>query len=121
MNARMRRIQRIHFVGIGGSGMGGIAEVLLNLGYDVQGTDLKPNAVTGRLTALGARIAYGHCAAHIEGANVVVVSSAVPADNPEIVAARAAQIATATASSLPDALDRYLLPGAHDGLRSAAQ
>ncbi|HUO96068.1 MAG TPA: UDP-N-acetylmuramate--L-alanine ligase [Steroidobacteraceae bacterium] len=92
MNARMRRIQRIHFVGIGGSGMGGIAEVLLNLGYTVQGSDLKPNAVTERLAALGARIAYGHAATQIEGANVVVVSSAVPADNPEVTAAVAARI-----------------------------
>ncbi|MBS0375472.1 MAG: UDP-N-acetylmuramate--L-alanine ligase [Proteobacteria bacterium] len=92
MNARMRRIQRIHFVGIGGSGMGGIAEVLLNLGYAVQGSDLKPNAVTARLAALGAKITFGHAAANVEGANVVVVSSAVPADNPEVVAATAARV-----------------------------
>ena len=92
MNARMRRIQRIHFVGIGGSGMGGIAEVLLNLGYTVQGSDLKPNAVTERLTALGAAISFGHTAEHVAGANVVVASSAVPADNPEVVAALAARI-----------------------------
>jgi UDP-N-acetylmuramate--alanine ligase len=92
MNARMRRIQRIHFVGIGGSGMGGIAEVLLNLGYTVQGSDLKPNAVTKRLAGLGARIAYGHSASHVDGANVVVVSSAVPEDNPEIIAALAARV-----------------------------
>jgi UDP-N-acetylmuramate--alanine ligase len=88
----MRRIQRIHFVGIGGSGMGGVAEVLLNLGYTVQGSDLKPNAVTKRLAGLGARIAYGHAASHVDGANVVVVSSAVPADNPEVVAALAARV-----------------------------
>ncbi|MBS0395394.1 MAG: UDP-N-acetylmuramate--L-alanine ligase [Proteobacteria bacterium] len=88
----MRRIQRIHFVGIGGSGMGGIAEVLLNLGYAVQGTDLKPNAVTERLAGLGARIHFGHAAAHVEGANVVVVSSAVSPDNPEVAAALAARI-----------------------------
>ena len=88
MNARMRRIQRIHFVGIGGSGMGGIAEVLLNLGYLVQGTDLKPNAVTERLQELGAKIAFGHDAAHVAGADCVVVSSAVKADNPEVVAAK---------------------------------
>ncbi len=92
MNARMRRIQRIHFVGIGGSGMGGIAEVLLNLGYAVQGSDLKANAVTERLAGLGARVVYGHAAAHVDGANVVVVSSAVPADNPEVVAALAARV-----------------------------
>jgi len=92
MNARMRRIQRIHFVGIGGSGMGGIAEVLLNLGYAVQGSDLKPNAVTERLAGLGAHVSYGHAAVNVEGANVVVVSSAVPADNPEVVAALAARV-----------------------------
>ena len=62
---RMRRIQRIHFVGIGGSGMGGIAEVLINLGYDVQGSDLKPNAVTERLRQLGAHIVFGHAAENI--------------------------------------------------------
>ena len=84
---RMRRIQRIHFVGIGGSGMGGIAEVLINLGYDVQGSDLKPNPVTERLHGLGARIAIGHRAENIEGADVIVVSSAVKTDNPEVQAA----------------------------------
>ncbi len=92
MSARMHRIQRIHFVGIGGSGMGGIAEVLLNLGYSVQGTDLRPNAVTARLAALGAQITIGHDAGHIANANVVVVSSAVRADNPEVLAALAARI-----------------------------
>ena len=88
----MHRIQRIHFVGIGGSGMGGIAEVLLNLGYSVQGTDLKPNPVTERLVGLGAAVTFGHSADHVAGANVVVVSSAVHADNPEVVAALAARV-----------------------------
>jgi UDP-N-acetylmuramate--alanine ligase len=83
----MRRIHCIHFVGIGGSGMGGIAEVLLNLGYEVQGTDLKPNAVTARLAGLGARIAFGHDASRIAGADVVVVSTAVSRGNPEVAAA----------------------------------
>ncbi len=92
MSARMRRIQRIHFVGIGGSGMGGIAEVLLNLGYTVQGSDLKPNAVTERLAGLGARISFAHAPENVAGANVVVVSSAVAADNPEVVAAHAARV-----------------------------
>ncbi len=92
MSARMHRIQRIHFVGIGGSGMGGIAEVLLNLGYSVQGTDLRRSAVTDRLVALGAEVTIGHAAEHITTANVVVVSSAVRADNPEVVAALAARI-----------------------------
>jgi UDP-N-acetylmuramate--alanine ligase len=83
----MRRIQTIHFVGIGGSGMGGIAEVLLNLGYAVQGSDLKPNAVTERLVSLGAKIAFGHAAENVHGADVVVVSSAVSRANPEVATA----------------------------------
>jgi UDP-N-acetylmuramate--alanine ligase len=89
MTDRMRRIHRIHFVGIGGSGMGGIAEVLLNLGYEVQGSDLKPNAVTQRLAQLGASIRFGHSAENVAKADVLVVSSAVQADNPEVVEARA--------------------------------
>ncbi|MGH8238941.1 MAG: UDP-N-acetylmuramate--L-alanine ligase [Steroidobacteraceae bacterium] len=84
MTDRMRRINRIHFVGIGGSGMGGIAEVLLNLGYQVQGSDLKPNAVTERLAQLGAQITLGHAAANVGKADVLVVSSAVQPDNPEV-------------------------------------
>ncbi|MGE0581823.1 MAG: UDP-N-acetylmuramate--L-alanine ligase [Steroidobacteraceae bacterium] len=84
MHDRMRRIHTIHFVGIGGSGMGGIAEVLLNLGYRVQGSDLKPNAVTRRLTQLGARVAFGHSAQNVQDADVVVVSSAVSRENPEV-------------------------------------
>src|SRR6184192_626634 len=75
---RMRRINTIHFVGIGGSGMSGIAEVLLNLGYRVQGSDLKESAVTQWLAGLGARIAFDHAAANITGADVVVVSAVVP-------------------------------------------
>jgi UDP-N-acetylmuramate--alanine ligase len=84
---RMRRINTIHFVGIGGSGMGGIAEVLINLGYAVQGSDLKANAVTAHLTKIGAKVAIGHAAAHITGADVVVVSGAVARGNPEVDAA----------------------------------
>ncbi|ACC71844.1 UDP-N-acetylmuramate--L-alanine ligase [Paraburkholderia phymatum] len=81
-------VKHIHFVGIGGAGMSGIAEVLVNLGYQVSGSDLSRNAVTERLAALGARIAIGHDAANIEGANAVVVSTAVRSDNPEVLAAR---------------------------------
>jgi UDP-N-acetylmuramate--alanine ligase len=92
MTDRMRRIHRIHMVGIGGSGMGGIAEVLLNLGYAVQGSDLKPNAVTRRLESLGARIVMGHDASNVQGADVVVVSSAVNATNPEVVEANAHRV-----------------------------
>ena len=87
MNDRMRRIQTIHLVGIGGSGMGGIAEVLVNLGYEVQGSDLKANAVTDRLAGLGAKIFIGHAAKHLGKADVVVVSSAVNRTNPEVAAA----------------------------------
>jgi UDP-N-acetylmuramate--alanine ligase len=85
-------IRQIHFVGIGGSGMSGIAEVLLNLGYVVSGSDVAETAVTQRLARLGVRLAVGHDAGHMEGADVVVVSSAVRPDNPELVAARARRI-----------------------------
>ena len=91
MNARMRRIHRIHFVGIGGSGMGGIAEVLINLGYEVHGSDLRANAVTERLRGLGATIYMGHAASNVQDCDVVVVSSAVATDNPEVAAAQAAR------------------------------
>jgi UDP-N-acetylmuramate--alanine ligase len=84
---RMRRINTIHFVGIGGTGMSGIAEVLINLGYAVQGSDLKANAVTNHLAAIGATISLGHVAANITGADVVVVSGAIPRGNPEVDAA----------------------------------
>jgi UDP-N-acetylmuramate--alanine ligase len=86
------KIRRIHFVGIGGSGMSGIAEVLLNLGYQVSGSDLAPNGATKRLAAMGSAIAFEHRAANIQGADAVVVSTAVRADNPEVVAARARRI-----------------------------
>ncbi len=79
----MGRIRRIHFVGIGGSGMGGIAEVLLNLGYEVTGSDLRDGPVTRRLADLGAVVHIGHAAGHVAGADAVVLSSAVGADNPE--------------------------------------
>jgi UDP-N-acetylmuramate--alanine ligase len=80
---------RIHFVGIGGIGMSGIAEVLLNLGYQVSGSDLKASDITDRLGKLGGKIATGHRAEQVEGADVVVISSAVRRDNPEVLAARA--------------------------------
>jgi UDP-N-acetylmuramate--alanine ligase len=88
----MRRIRRVHFVGIGGAGMGGIAEVLLNLGYRVTGSDLVENAMTRRLGEMGAKVRRGHDAAGVRDANVVVTSSAVPADNPELIAARELRI-----------------------------
>jgi len=86
------KVKRIHFVGIGGSGMSGIAEVLANLGYSVSGSDLAANAATERLASLGARIALGHDAAHVADADAVVVSTAVKSDNPEVLAARARRV-----------------------------
>ena len=88
MNDRMRRIQRIHFVGIGGAGMSGIAEVLFNLGYQVSGSDLSDGAVLKRLAGLGIKTHVGHDPQHIRGADAVVTSTAVDAANPEVVAAR---------------------------------
>jgi UDP-N-acetylmuramate--alanine ligase len=92
MRDRMRRIQRIHFVGIGGAGMGGIAEVLLTQGYAVQGSDLKVNAVTARLERQGATILLGHQASNVDGVDVVVVSSAINRENPEVAAALARRV-----------------------------
>ncbi|HEY1284106.1 MAG TPA: UDP-N-acetylmuramate--L-alanine ligase [Steroidobacteraceae bacterium] len=104
---RMRRINTIHFVGIGGSGMGGIAEVLINLGYKVQGSDLKANAVTERLAALGASIAIGHDATNIRGADVVVISSAVAQNNPELKAAREQRIPVVPRAEMLGELMRF--------------
>lgn len=81
-------VNHLHFVGIGGAGMSGIAEVMLNLGYVVSGSDLSKSAVTERLQSLGARVFCGHDKMHIRGADAVVISSAVHEDNPEVVAAR---------------------------------
>lgn len=87
MISRMRRITCVHFVGIGGSGMSGIAEVMLSLGYAVQGSDLKRNAAVKRLEGLGAKVFIGHDAANVATADAVVVSSAVASSNPEVIAA----------------------------------
>jgi UDP-N-acetylmuramate--alanine ligase len=87
-----RKIQKIHFVGIGGIGMSGIAELLLNLGYQVSGSDLKRSSVTDRLATLGGKIQIGHSAVNVEGTNVVVISSAVRSDNPEVIEAKRLQI-----------------------------
>jgi UDP-N-acetylmuramate--alanine ligase len=92
MSDRMRRVNLIHLIGVGGAGMGGIAEVLVNLGYAVQGSDLRANAVTARLAKMGVRVFIGHEAGQVAGASVVVVSTAVSPDNPELVAAAAARI-----------------------------
>jgi UDP-N-acetylmuramate--alanine ligase len=88
MIKKMRRIHCVHFVGIGGSGMSGIAEVMLSLGYAVQGSDLKPNKQTKRLEDQGATVFIGHASANIRDADAVVVSSAVDETNPEVAAAR---------------------------------
>ncbi len=85
-------VKHLHFVGIGGSGMCGIAEVLLNLGYVVSGSDIARSSVTDHLTALGAKVYIGHKPENIEGADAVVVSSAIKPDNPEVVAAKACKL-----------------------------
>ncbi|MGL4602487.1 MAG: UDP-N-acetylmuramate--L-alanine ligase [Plesiomonas sp.] len=92
MVPEMRRVSRIHFVGIGGAGMGGIAEVLANEGYQISGSDIAENAVTQRLRNLGAEIFLQHSADNVVDASVVVVSTAIKSDNPEVVAARDARI-----------------------------
>ena len=86
------KVRRIHFVGIGGAGMSGIAEVLVNQGYQVSGSDLAANAATRRLAQLGAKVLLEHQAANVAGADVVVVSTAVQPDNPEVLAAREQRI-----------------------------
>ena len=91
-NIGMRRIKRIHFVGIGGVGMSGIAEVLVNLGFQVSGSDVRSNAVTSRLTDLGAAISIGHDAKTVCGCDVVVVSTAVNEENEEVIMARELRI-----------------------------
>jgi UDP-N-acetylmuramate--alanine ligase len=84
----MGRVRQVHFVGIGGAGMSGIAEVLHNLGYMVSGSDAKESAITRRLAAKGIQISIGHAAEQVEGSDAVVVSTAIASDNPELVAAR---------------------------------
>ena len=103
----MRRVGRIHFVGIGGSGMCGIAEVLLNQGYCISGSDLAKSSATRRLERLGATVACGHDATNIEGADVLVVSSAVDATNPEVAAAHAKRIPVVQRAEMLGELMRY--------------
>ncbi len=103
----MRRINCIHFVGIGGSGMSGIAEVLLNLGYAVQGSDLKASATTRRLESLGARVLIGHDAGHVANADVVVVSSAINTENPEVAQALAQRIPVVKRAEMLGELMRF--------------
>ena len=103
----MRRIKRIHFVGIGGVGMCGIAEVLLNQGYQISGSDLKLSPVTERLAGQGAHIFIGHQEANVRGAHVVVVSTAVTETNPELMAARAHRIPVVQRAEMLAELMRY--------------
>jgi UDP-N-acetylmuramate--alanine ligase len=107
MSDRMRRVSLIHFIGIGGAGMGGIAEVLVNLGYAVQGSDLRANAVTARLERMGVRVFVGHDADRIAGASVVVVSSAVAPSNPELLAALESRIPVVRRAEMLGELMRF--------------
>ncbi|MEO0575386.1 MAG: UDP-N-acetylmuramate--L-alanine ligase [Pseudomonadota bacterium] len=107
MNLRMRRIHRIHFVGIGGAGMCGIAEVLLNQGYDVQGSDLKVTPVTERLARLGADILIGHASSNLGDADVVVASSAIDPSNSELLAAEAQRIPVVARAEMLGELMRF--------------
>jgi len=103
----MRRIKQIHFVGIGGAGMCGIAEVLLNQGYMISGSDIRASEVTERLLSKGASVFIGHQESNITGANVVVVSTAVSADNPEVVAAKQFRIPIVQRALMLAELMRY--------------
>lgn len=103
----MRRIRRIHFVGIGGVGMCGIAEVLLNQGYQISGSDIKTSVTTERLKSMGAEIFIGHLAENITAANVVVTSTAVREDNPEVSAARERRIPIVRRAEMLAELMRY--------------
>ncbi|MFN5745180.1 MAG: UDP-N-acetylmuramate--L-alanine ligase [Methylococcaceae bacterium] len=103
----MTRIRRIHFVGIGGTGMSGIAEVLLNLGYDVSGSDLGDNAATRRLASLGARIYRGHEAVHVHDAEVLVVSTAINRSNVEVEAAMQQKIPVISRAEMLSELMRF--------------
>ncbi len=107
MKDRMRHIHAIHFVGIGGSGMCGIAEVLVNLGYSVQGSDIKAGDATRRLEKLGAKVMIGHRAENITGADVVVVSSAVNQQNPEVAKALAQRIPVVKRAEMLGELMRF--------------
>jgi len=107
MSDRMRRVSLIHLIGIGGAGMGGIAEVLVNLGYAVQGSDLRANAVTARLAKMGVRIFIGHAAGQVAGASVVVVSSAVQPANPELHAALESRIPVVRRAEMLGELMRF--------------
>lgn len=103
----MRRVNRIHFVGIGGAGMCGIAEVLLNLGYRISGSDLKASPSTARLQQLGATVSFGHSGELVDGVDVVVVSTAIDPHNPELLAAREKRIPVVRRAEMLAELMRY--------------
>jgi UDP-N-acetylmuramate--alanine ligase len=103
----MRRIRRIHMIGVGGTGMSGIAEVLVNLGYEVSGSDLRASVVTQRLQEKGIRVFIGHDATHLSNADVVVVSTAVDLENPELVAAKEARTPVVPRAEMLAELMRY--------------
>jgi UDP-N-acetylmuramate--alanine ligase len=103
----MRRIRKIHFIGIGGAGMCGIAEVLLNQGYEISGSDIKASSTTRRLSNMGAKIFIGHQADHVRGIDVVVISTAVDHQNPEILAARELRIPVVRRAEMLGELMRY--------------
>ncbi len=103
----MGRVQRIHFLGIGGAGMSGIAEVLVNQGYEISGSDLVRSAATARLESLGATVFEGHAREQIDGADVVVVSSAVGEDNPELAAAHQERVPVVARAEMLGELLRY--------------
>ncbi len=107
MVPEMRRVDRIHFVGIGGAGMSGIAEVLVNEGYCVSGSDLAPNIVTKRLESKGVMIQFGHRAENVDGASVVVVSTAISSENAELQAARERRIPVVRRAEMLAELMRY--------------
>ncbi|MCD9545556.1 UDP-N-acetylmuramate--L-alanine ligase [Photobacterium carnosum] len=107
MVPEMRRVERIHFVGIGGAGMSGIAEVLVNEGYRISGSDITPNALTNRLTAKGVEIFFGHAAENVIGASVVVASTAINKQNPELLAATELRIPVVRRAEMLAELMRY--------------
>ena len=103
----MRRIRNIHFIGVGGAGMSGIAEVLLNLGYNISGSDLRQGVVTDRLSSLGVKIFIGHAAENIKNVDVIVISSAISQANPEIVYAKEHRIPLVPRAEMLAELMRY--------------
>ena len=122
----MRRIKHIHFIGIGGAGMCGIAEVLKNQGYKVSGSDIKASKTTAQLEENGIKVYIGHTAENIQGANVIVVSTAIDAENPEIKAAIETRTpvvrrAEMTGVYVLDAQGRPLLRQVRLGRRSGEQ